>query len=110
MPPAIPVEPAVSQGGLGATLLVADVFLCFVGVRSLKLAGGSAGFGLGAGIAAALGGGPRTAFLVGATGAGPAFIGFLREPGDLGREPGRAARPRLGGIHDAASTCRLPAP
>jgi len=74
MPPETPVESAVSQGGLGVALLVAGVLLCFVGVRSLKLAGGSAGFGLGASIAAALGGGPLTAFLVGAAGAAGAVL------------------------------------
>jgi hypothetical protein len=45
------------------------MLLCFLGVRSLKLAAGCAGFGLGSGLAAALGGGPIIAFLVGAAGA-----------------------------------------
>jgi hypothetical protein len=57
--------PAADQAGLGVASLLAGMLLCFVGVRSLKLVGACAGFGLGSGLAAALGGGPVVAVVVG---------------------------------------------
>ncbi|TWF80137.1 hypothetical protein FHX44_116075 [Pseudonocardia hierapolitana] len=75
---------------MGIALLIAGMLLCFVGARSLVLAAACAGFGLGSGLAAALGGGAVTAVLVGvgggvgavllvrlALGTGPFVVGAL---------------------------------
>lgn len=56
-------------GALGVVDLVAGMLLCFLGVRFVKVAAACAGFGLGGGLAVALGGGPGTVFVVGAGGA-----------------------------------------
>lgn len=61
-----PDPPVADLGSLGVVDLVAGMLLCFLGVRSVKLATGCAGFGLGVGLATALGGGAVAAFLVGA--------------------------------------------
>jgi hypothetical protein len=65
MPSTAPLAPAADLAGLGIASLLAGMLLCFVGARSLKLVGACAGFGLGSGLATALGGGPVVAVLVG---------------------------------------------
>jgi hypothetical protein len=58
-----------SQGAVGVASLIAGMLLCFLGVRSLRLAAACAGFGIASGFAAILGAGPALAFVVGAAGA-----------------------------------------
>jgi hypothetical protein len=62
-------EPTATGQGLDLVLLAAGLLLCFLGVRSLKLAAGCAGFGLAAELAATVGAGPLVSFVVGAAGA-----------------------------------------
>jgi hypothetical protein len=64
MPP-VPTEPDAVSGTLGVVVLLAGVLLCFAGVRSVKLAAGCAGLGLGSGLALVLGAGPVLALIVG---------------------------------------------
>ncbi|MCO1659886.1 hypothetical protein [Pseudonocardia humida] len=61
----VPAAPAADLAGLGVASLLAGMLLCLIGVRSLKLVGACTGFGLGSGLAAALGGGAVVAFVVG---------------------------------------------
>lgn len=65
--------PAGVYLGWGFALLVAGLLLCFGGARSLRLAAGCAGFGMGSVLADALGAGPLTIVLVGAAGAAGAL-------------------------------------
>lgn len=69
--------------GWGLALLAAGLLLCFTGARSLRLAAGCAGFGMGSVLADALGAGPLTIVLVGAAGAAGALLlaGLLVQTG-----------------------------
>ncbi len=62
-------EQAAGAGSLSVLVLLAGILLCFAGVRSLRLAAGCAGLGLGSGLALLLGAGPVLALIVGVAGA-----------------------------------------
>jgi hypothetical protein len=69
MSSAVAADPTTTGQGLDLVLLAAGLLLCFLGVRSLKLAAACAGFGLAAELAAVGGAGPVPSFVVGAVGA-----------------------------------------